>query len=680
MTSLGQFLLANNRGPFDDLLTRKQLLKRNIDIIIEKRKNDGLEGADILPTLADIEATHVIIPRNAFKPYVPVASQYVKVTDSSGVVEWDSHISFTISHSGDFLWDSFLYINTNAMLATKTTLPPLSEYEPPGQPYKTVPTDERLTGDEAAPFIPRLPEPLKKTGDASAGAPINAASNIKKKSNIPLPPGFQHQKAAPVIPTRRDFQAMQKKKNAAAGSQEEKKKGPTIKFEPPPDDQVMYTTYRYVDSLGNTVNPGTEVQNYVYYANNLAHALFTQHEFDIGSSPIDVYTQHADSFYLATRVPPQKMAGYLRCIGQEVPLSGYSTALGNVTQNSEAREQIFVLNGPQTPKPTQPDLKLIYPYKFDMCEAPSASIPVLQCPGLLRQIRSHISQPQRCIFTQAPIFLETTKYIWTADTDDNIVTSQSWVSRERLILPDSAVDTTSFFDSACLYINNIFIDQSIHSILINRSLYSLTRVHMSFGTTISGLSGMYQLSGIKWALEYMFFGMRSASQEDPSTPGFPVMWDQFIGYTERIYQDYYNAQMTTGLNGAWNSCTNTTDYVYYQRFPIMTAAQFILQNTQYVEDQEGLPAVFYDSYVPYRAYGSFISTPSQSGVCMLNFSFHPGGRAPYGYYNVSNSKEFYIQPVCPLVPQQIMLANLYAEGIALNMLLIAQGQCTMQFN
>jgi len=104
---------------------------------------------------------------------------------------------------------------------------------------------------------------------------------------------------------------------------------------------------------------------------------------------VDEYTAEAMFYHQKFRVTPNKQTGWKRLVGQEVPITGTTDLLsisgtnnylsvavnlldvnGNATTGSpvsasqNARLQTQILNGPQTPKATQPALDMWIPLIF----------------------------------------------------------------------------------------------------------------------------------------------------------------------------------------------------------------------------------------------------------------------------------------------------------------------------
>jgi hypothetical protein len=109
----------------------------------------------------------------------------------------------------------------------------------------------------------------------------------------------------------------------------------------------------------------------------------------VSKNPLDEYTAEAVMYHQKFRVAPNKMVGWKRLVGQEVPVDAYTdllsiqgasswnsaiTDLENIagqgvygaptTSAVSARKLLQVVNGPQTPQATQPALDLWVPLIF----------------------------------------------------------------------------------------------------------------------------------------------------------------------------------------------------------------------------------------------------------------------------------------------------------------------------
>jgi hypothetical protein len=109
----------NNSGAFLNLMTRDgkedriltaldQLEKRMTSIRTSKML---LNMEDTAPTMAELEQSHVIFIKGSFKPYIPVASEYIKQSPVGGnKTTFGGELKFEIPNYGDFIADQVLHI------------------------------------------------------------------------------------------------------------------------------------------------------------------------------------------------------------------------------------------------------------------------------------------------------------------------------------------------------------------------------------------------------------------------------------------------------------------------------------------------------------------------------------------------------------------------------------------
>lgn len=144
-------------------------------------------------------------------------------------------------------------------------------------------------------------------------------------------------------------------------------------------------SYQYILQDGTVVDRTTYTgRNFIRYAEFPGQRLFRTVRFEVNGNPLDDYTSEAMMFHQKFRVAPGKLTGWKRLVGQEVPREAYSdlcTVSGksvyssdhaNLTTNvggnaaavspinsiDTSREQSQILNGPQTPKDSQPELEM----------------------------------------------------------------------------------------------------------------------------------------------------------------------------------------------------------------------------------------------------------------------------------------------------------------------------------
>jgi hypothetical protein len=153
----------------------------------------------------------------------------------------------------------------------------------------------------------------------------------------------------------------------------------------------VYTryTHEYVDRAGNPVAVGSVASNFVRYCEYPGQRLFKKVKFEVNGNPLDEYSAEAYMFHQKFKVAPNKMTGWKRLMGQEVPIEAVSDLLsvagastyaaaatgltdingaavtgGAVAASVTARKLHQVLCGPQTPQAVQPQLEMWIPLIF----------------------------------------------------------------------------------------------------------------------------------------------------------------------------------------------------------------------------------------------------------------------------------------------------------------------------
>lgn len=210
---------------------------------------------------------------------------------------------------------------------------------------------------------------------------------------------------------------------------------------------------------------------------------------------VDEYTNEAVMFHQKFRVAPGKQTGWSRLVGQEVPVAGYTdlcsvagasvfpTTHTGLTQNVggaaapvsplnasvTSRELKQVVNGPQTPKATQPALDMWIPLLFWFNRDARLSIASVSIPYGQRFITVELEQQSRLVFTAASnLFLRlTTEEFTSAGAGKGtkaavaLQTYRRSVTQEPVVVPTSTVSSTQNVNTIDLYINNIFVNPEI---------------------------------------------------------------------------------------------------------------------------------------------------------------------------------------------------------------------------
>lgn len=613
MATGGIFTLITNDGKQDRMLMATALLHKRLNEINQMRaaenpSNLPLDATENLPTLLDIERTHILFTNAHFKPFAAMGFEYNKVQTTSGNPSLGGTVVFSIPQFGDFFHD----------MCVHATL--------------TQPTLSVTAGTEA-----------------------------------------------------QDSPAM-----------------------------------RWCDF------PGERLLEKV-----------TQ---EVNGNPLDEYTFHATNMHREYRVAPNKIAGWKKCVGQEVSEKGFVSqpnwANNGVSADSH-RVVAEVQVGNQTPSPQKTgNLEMFIPLLFWYNKDVRLAVPSVAIPYGQRFINLELAS--------------------LADLCDAYPRgSGSWAS------PNGSVASSTL--SIELYINNIFVNPEVHKIYIKRIGFSLIRVHRQQLYSATSSSAEVLLQQLKWPIEYLFVGMKvkdywnsstaatkrqhldkwhkfsSVSSQTYNTTGQNVLKeDKLISYvdgTETLgigQADFTTAsrtsadltgtgvleaavavgdlirvdgQLLTVLVGAAAgtavtgvTVANAPTLAVAASTDIASAARKVtLQGMQYetqrcaptmnnitikahgVSIHNNLPMGFFNSYTTYHYGGPNINTPEDCGLAFIPFCLYPGTYQPSGHINVSRAREFYIEWDSSVISSSTN-GTLVVLASALNFLLISDGSAVLRYS
>ena len=122
MSTGGIFKLIINNGVQDSLLMATDYLNQRIKVITARNKaskkfNDRkgiVLSASWIPDVNSIAKSHMIFINGAYKPFVACGFEYNKVA-SSGSVQFNSRVSFTIPVFGDFVNDCVIHVKLSPL-------------------------------------------------------------------------------------------------------------------------------------------------------------------------------------------------------------------------------------------------------------------------------------------------------------------------------------------------------------------------------------------------------------------------------------------------------------------------------------------------------------------------------------------------------------------------------------
>lgn len=499
------------------------------------------------------------------------------------------------------------------------------------------------------------------------------------------------------------------------------------------NDMVLHVTLGAVTATNAAfwtapaANPA-EGAELLAYCNYPGQRLCLNTKFNVNGNPLDQYTSDIMNFHQKFFVLPNKVVGWNRCVGQEVPLEGFewvnNQGGGAYGRGAGIRQVASFLNGAQTPAPSQPALDLWIPLLFWFNMDPRLSIPSVSIPYGQRFIQFDFATPAQML-----------QHLHAYDpTQDSPATNP---------VPDPGI-------SVCeLYINNIFVNPEIHDIFIKRIGFSMIRVHR-YQTFSTGSQLSFLMNQMKWPIETMYVGLIPQANVSTSSNTMLYSWNQYCEVSQDVVetlsiQNGYTWLAALGLIAAPTPANLDTNWVAYTgaASPGFAAAypgppaQLTLAQINGVLITHGYPPLvpnppvaqttlmsgaaivaatpppqapayyyqttpifqtidieahgitlypyinqaFYNYYIPYTYGGNNVNTPYDVGACMITFNLYPGSYQPSGHVNISRAREFYFNyTVNPAYPLSSSPVNLVIIGIAINFLLISDGSAILRYS
>jgi hypothetical protein len=591
---------------------------------------------DPTPTLVDIERTHILFVNAHFKPFAAIGYEYNKVRANTGTPQFGGSVQFSIAQFGDFFNDMVVNITLAATSATVGTVPALPAY---------IGADNQST-----------------TSTASISATQNTTTGVYTKY-----------------------------------------------------------THEYVNLQGTVQTVGAAASNFVRYAEYPGQRLFKKVKFEVNGNPLDEYTAEAYLFHQKFKVAPNKMTGWKRLVGQEVPVDAYSDLISVAgTSNypafavdledvdgdavvaaptsaaQTARRLTQIVNGPQTPKATQPILDIWQPLIFWFNKDSRLSIASVSIPYGQRFITIDIENQNNIVFV-APgnLFLRlTTETQTSAGVNKGLPSANSVTDVKKIITytpvlaTNSVIDTTQQISNMELYVNNIFVNPEIHDIYIKRIGFSLIRVHRFQSNRVAVSTDNLLLSQLKWPIEYMFVGLRPAVNVSSSNTNQYRDWHRLTLLTDNVIDLSSKSHGTSVMDDtvAFNAGTGKTKTFSSQEtgeritYPVSTDTIDTLQLQAHgINIFSTYKTQFFRDYMSYTFGSTNIMTPEDPGALFLNFCLYPGTYQPSGHINVSRAREFYLQYVSSYVTSSTP-ADLLTLASAINFLLISDGSAVLRYS
>lgn len=667
MATAAAFQILANDGKTDKILTATDLLRQRICQITSERSAAGFP--DVLPTIKDIERTHVIPFQSRFRPVVASAFEYQVMQCTGGTATFAGQATFDVAPFGEFITDCVLNINLST-----------SSYNTNGA-ITTASANAVLTGPAA-----------------SLGTTASVTNAV-----ITLPSGDTCNSVENVT---RNGQAL------------------TIVR------RLIYS--KSVDEQGQAVNSGMTLADRVFYCDFPGEMIIKSCTATFCSNQLDKYYTEAYIFYRKTVLPVHKFDSYCRLMGQQVQSSATSEliAVDHGDGTPVSMKQPFT-RGPQTPQLVQPALSLWIPLLFSWSDY-RKPILCASIPSGQRLFQFEFCTTDQFMF-RGPAFWQVCVLVedlfsatvtpsagtWTLSYIHNPFMGEAsggtGCVATVLYYPQYTLGTPNYptFSNTTLYVNNIFTLTEIHDIYIDRIGFNLIRVHVWHTVGINTASQSLQLNNFKYPVEYFWFGIMLASNRTAPAGGYTPtqrdnrceFWCKFTspvrrllwGATTKVQQLVYVTATSTPyasnvyLNGVFADSGITSNIGVKVA---SGSASFLLEETGnvttfgvqvYAVDMfRSTASTFFSDYLPFQYGGQNIRSNDDAGIMFVNFTLTPGSEQPGSYINTSRAREFFVNYTSPTVGSvnsagATIAGTAYAQGSAMNFILQTEGSVTIRY-
>ena len=633
MSGGGVFTLLTNDGKSDKLIMATDFLNRRIQHIMCARKAAG--DTDIMPTLKDIEKTHLLFVNAHFKPFCAMGHEYQKVRTTSGTPSLGNTVTFAIPQFGDFFADMAMRVTLSAVSSSVQPIPTqmgaagaltAGHYPFPGYDWdNTTP----LTG-AAYTLV-----------DAFGNVPSGVFSNLVRYVEYPGERLCQEVKFdvnGNSLDLYEDVAtAMMRKFTLTADK--------TIGYNRLCGQEVELTGYsgsqqgRVIDN-NSTAGPAptngnplpTKLQNVTFSA-PATDAAFLQGNF------------------------PDESWKYSNTTG----VLGGETQSATVGYQSVYRELHKAVDGLQTPKLQQPATDLWCKLRFWFNERIDQAVPSVAIPSGQRYISVKLATQSQLVVEEPLVYVK------------RVITNSPNTTIEYRPFVSAGTISAITLSNVELYVNNLFVNPEIHDIYINRIGFSLIRVFRMHKQTVSTpTNDDKQLSQLKWPIEYMFVGLRPVWNGTATNPTMHRDWHRMCKVVDVENQEWQTSITTS------TSAVNSRRVVPIRYAKELKTFDTLSLTAHGVKIFDTFSEKFFSTYVPYAFGGPNIVTPQDEGCLMFNFALYPGVYQPSGHINVSRAREFYLNwssayttPTCN--------SELIVVCKAINFLLVANGSCVLRF-
>lgn len=402
--------------------------------------------------------------------------------------------------------------------------------------------------------------------------------------------------------------------------------GSTIEFTLPnyghfTSDIVLYIRLDAVGNKNEYINnsePTSDMPLYKY-CSYPGIRLLENVEFRSDGILIDSYGSDDVISYKNFFVKPAHKNGWDRCYGQdEIQQACYNSRSFTGFVNYS--------NGYQTPKLYHDCFDMFIPLQFWFCEDISQAL-----------INSGTASGQRKIsikLANLDKILQSLIYTVDEGTPPNI--TQIGLSQVPLNLNRSS----SLIITANLYINNLYTYPEIYETIVNECNFNLIRVHKRQNTPLISPTNDILLNNLHYPGEYLTIGFRNKNNSNDFDRWYLMGSDYLSNDLNHIKTLHIPAII-------WNTTYSIRQLVTREAIQATTLNNIINTLRVHVGDINIYPTIsadFFNNYLPIRySKNSSIISPYDNNMFLVTFCSYPGAYNPSGHFNLSTTRELYIE-------------------------------------
>jgi hypothetical protein len=412
----------------------------------------------------------------------------------------------------------------------------------------------------------------------------------------------------------------------------------------------------HVKLSSGTIADDAGDEQYWSWVPYLGHSFGKDYEFRVNTSELDKYDNHFAHSNYEFEVPQNQKAGYLRCIGQQVPevarvnqFESAITATGGVLGNIGYDEEVSLVNGPQCRKIVHDEVEMFIPLWFWWNLESQESFAALTVPNGQRIVKVTLEK------------LENLVQMYDKDGAAIAYDASQWT-------------TAPVISELDFYIQNIYVNPEINDIYIDKIGFNQVRLHRQQEVNISSASFNERLSLLKWPIEEI--RIAALPRENLTNTRIEDRWSygvvdpQTVNLAGRWHGDPTSV-VTTQLSATHRKC-----------YEIVKTLTLQLQGLKLYD---AFPAKFFRDFTPTKfSEHQLRRAPESCGWHMININQKPGTIAASGHVNVSRIREVFLQGVLEhvgtgAISPSVSEIVLYVLGKCINFVFVTNGNIIVRY-